>query len=155
MKTADNVFKILEESNVPYKRSEHEAVRTSEEAAKIRGVELKTGVKAMLLKTEEGKYIMVLLEADKRVDLKKIAEMENTKKLSFAKMDEVTLETGCQPGGVPPFGHTKNSEPNRIKTYLDKNILENEQVNFNAGDNTISVSMRGKDLDKVVNYIPF
>lgn len=155
MNTLENVLRILNEKRIGFKRTEHEAVRTSEEAAKIRGVELKTGVKAMLLKTAEGKFIMVLIEADKRVDLKKIAGMEKTKKLSIAKPEEVLEETGCEPGGVPPFGYTKNREPNKIKTYLDRNVLGNTEVNFNAGDRRISVSMNGADLDKIVDYIPF
>ena len=155
MKTLENVLRILDGKCVEYKKSEHEPVRTSEEAAKLRGVELKTGVKALLLKTSEGKFIMVLIEADKKVDLKMMAQKENAKKLYLANQEEVLTETGCEPGGVPPFGHTKNGEPNQIKTYLDKNIFTNEFVNFNAGDKSVSVSMNGKDLDKVVNYIPF
>ena len=155
MKTLDNVLSALKNKNVEFSKTEHEPVRTSEEAAKLRGVELKSGVKAMLLKKAEGGFVMVLIEADKRIDLKKIAELEKTKKLSFANMQEVVEETGAEPGGVPPFGYTKNGEPNKIKTYMDKNILNNEAVNFNAGDSCISVSMKGKDLDKVVDYIPF
>ncbi len=155
MNTLENVLKILDQKKIEYKKSEHEAVRTSEEAAKLRGVDLKTGVKAMLLKSSEGRFIMVLIEADKRVDLKKISEMEETKKLRFATMEEVSEETGCEPGGVPPFGYTKNGEPNKIRTYLDKNVLNNKEVNFNAGDRKVSVSMKGADLDKVVDYIPF
>ena len=155
MKTVERVFQLLDEKGVKYERSEHEPVRTSEEAAKMRGVDLKTGVKAMLLKTSEGKFIIVLIEADKRVDLKKISEMEKIKKLSIAKPEEVLSETGCEIGGVPPFGYTKNGENNQIKTYMDRNILENNLVNFNAGDRRVSVSMKGKDLEKVVNYIPF
>ncbi len=155
MNTLENVLKILDENKIEYKKFDHEPVKTSEEAAKVRGVELKTGVKAMLLKTSEEKFIMVLIEADKKVDLKKIAGMENTKKVQFAKTDEVLAETGCDTGAVPPFGHTKNGAPNKIKTYLDKNILLNGSVNFNAGNRTVSVSMEGKDLENVVDYVPF
>lgn len=155
MNTLENVLKTLEEKKIDYKKFEHEPVNTSEEAAKLRGVELKTGVKALLLKTSEGSFIMVLIEADKKVDIKKIAQMENTKKLQFAKAEEVLAEVGCEPGGVPPFGYTKNGESHRIKTYIDKNISNNKSVNFNAGDRRVSVSMKGKDLEKVIEAIPF
>lgn len=155
MKTVENVFNILDENGIAYIRSEHEPVNTSEEAAKLRGVELKTGVKALLLKTAEGAFIMVLIEADKKVDIKKIAQMENTKKLRFAKAEEVLAEVGCEPGGVPPFGYTKNGESHRIKTYIDKNISNNKLVNFNAGDRRVSVSMKGKYLGEVIEAIPF
>ena len=155
MNTVENVLRILEEKGIEYAKSEHEAVRTSEEAAKIRGVDLKSGVKALLLKTEEGRFIMVLIEADKKIDFELIAHMEKTKKLRLARPEEVLNETGCQIGGVPPFGHTKNGQPVKIKTYMDKNILRNEFVNCNAGDRTVSVSMRGKDLEKVIETTLF
>ena len=71
MNTVENLFRILDENGIEYKKSEHPPVKTSEEAARIRGVDLKTGVKAMLLKTKQGKFILVLLPADKKIDFKK------------------------------------------------------------------------------------
>ena len=167
MNTVENVFKILEEAGVDYKRSEHEPVKTSEEASKIRGVALNTGVKALLLRErkqniEPGKtgfhqnrFVIVLVPADKKVDMEKIAELEKAKKAVLATPQEVLEETGCDIGGVPPFGHTKNSQPNQIKTYMDRGILKIQTVNFNAGSRTVSVSMKGEDLGKIVNYIGF
>ncbi len=155
MNTVENVLKVLGENKVVYKKSEHEPVRTSEEASKIRGVPLKSGVKALLLKTREGNFIMVLVPADKKVDMKKVAELEGTKKVQLASPKEVLEETGCEIGGVPPFGHTEQGEPNRIKTYMDKDVLENDIVNFNAGDRSVSVTMKSEDLIKVIDYIKF
>ena len=155
MNTVENLFRILEENKIEHKRFEHQEVKTSEEAARVRGVALKTGVKAMLLKTKENNFIMVLLPADKRVDFRKIENLENTKKLSFASPTEVLEVTGCEIGGVPPFGHTKRGENNVIKTYMDKDVLDNELVNFNAGDRKISVTMKSNDLKKVISAVYF
>ena len=155
MNTLESVFRILDENGIGHQRFEHQPVRTSEEAARIRGVDLKTGVKAMLLKTREGKFIVVLVPADKKIDFKKIEQLENTKKLSFASEEEVLQETGCEVGGVPPFGHTKRGQGHPIKTYMDKDVLENDSANFNAGDRSVSVTMKAKDLAKAVQSILF
>jgi len=155
MNTVENLFRILKESKVDHKRFEHEPVRTSEEAARVRSVPLKSGVKAMLLKKKEGGFILVLLPADKKIDFRKIEELENTKKLSFAASPEVLEETGCEPGGVPPFGHTKNGENHMIKTYMDKDIFENKLVNFNAGDRSVSVTIKSEDLKKIIDAVYF
>ncbi len=155
MNTTENLFRILDENGIDYKKLEHEPAKTSEEAAKIRGTDLHTGVKALLLKTTEKKFIMVLVPDDKKVDLEKIAGLEKTKKVSLASQSEVLEETKCEIGGVPPFGFTKDEKDNRIKTYMDKEILSVETVNFNAGNKTVSVSMKGEDLGKVVYYIGF
>ncbi len=155
MNTVENLFNILEENKIEHKRFEHEPVRTSEEAAKTRGVPLKSGVKAMLLKTKENNFILVLLPADKKIDFRKIEKLENTKKLAFATSTEVLEETNCEPGGVPPFGHTKNGENRVIKTYIDKEVFENRWVNFNAGDRSISVTMKSEDLKRIIDALYF
>lgn len=144
----DKVKRILEDNNINYDLSEHEPVYTSEQAAQARGVDTSTGVKALVLKTHEDDFILVLVRADKRADLKKIAKLEKTKSLRLAPPEEVLKVTGCEIGGVPPFGHANN-----LKTYFDREILENEYVNFNAGLHTVSVRMKPEDLANIIDVI--
>ena len=139
------IIRMLEEKGIEYRITEHKAVHTSQEAARVRGVSLRQGVKAMVLKTQEGKFVLALVPADQKVDLKKIAGLEGTKRMSLADPDEVFRLTGCRIGAVPPFGHKT-----RLKTYLDERVLENERIDFNCGEHTRSVQMSGKDLLKVV-----
>jgi len=150
MQVYSNVIRILNAEGVDYQASEHEPVRTSEEAARVRGVELKTGVKAMVLKTSEGDFFLILIPADHKVDFKKAAEMEKTKHVSLANPDEVLKLTGCKLGAVPPFGHKT-----KLKTCMQDTVLDNDWVNFNAGLRTRSVKMRSQDLKKIINPIMF
>jgi len=139
---------LLDRNGIPYEVLEHAPVYTSEEAAKVRGVELKTGVKALILKTEEGNFVMGLVAADRKIDLKKLANVVRTKKLQLASPQEVLKTTGCEVGSVHPFGNL-----HRLPTYLDISILENDMVNFNAGLHTISIQMRAEDLIKAVRPV--
>jgi Cys-tRNA(Pro) deacylase len=145
-----NVKRLLEEKDIDYDISEHEPVYTSEKAAQVRGVGLRTGVKALILKTREGRFLLALVRADKRADLERIAQMEGTKHVRLASPEEVLRVTGCEIGSVPPFGHVT-----KLRTYFDKDILENEYVNFNAGLHTVSVRMKAGDLRKVVGGIVY
>ena len=45
-----------------------------------------------------------------------------------------------QPGSVPPFGSVIG-----LKTYVDRSLLENEEISFNAGSLTNSIKMKLKD----------
>jgi len=139
---------LLDSNGIPYEVLEHAPVYTSEEAAKVRGVELKTGVKALILKTEEGNFVMGLVAADRKIDLKKLAKIVETKKLQLASPQEVLKITGCGVGSVHPFGNLHG-----LPTYLDSSILENDMVNFNAGLHTVSIQMRVKDLIKAVRPV--
>ena len=139
------IRQLLDSNNKQYKISEHEPVYTSEQAAKVRGAELKTGVKALVLKTHESKFILALVAADKRLDLKKLAKHINTKSLKLAKPDEVLKRTNCEIGSVHPFGVLHN-----LPTYMDSSVVENEYVEFNIGVHTKSIRMESKDLVEIV-----
>jgi len=142
------IKELLDSNGITYEVSEHEPVYTSEQAAKVRGVELKTGVKALVLKTEEGSFVMGLIAADKRIDLKRLAKITRTKKLRLASPQEVLKITGCEIGSVHPFENL-----HRLPTYLDSSILENDMVNFNAGLHTVSIEMKAKDLVKAIRPV--
>ncbi|MBI4028769.1 MAG: hypothetical protein HY376_00150 [Candidatus Blackburnbacteria bacterium] len=56
MEIFQKILEKLAQNKVKYILSEHEPVRTSLEAAKIRGVDLKTGAKAMIVKAKAEYY---------------------------------------------------------------------------------------------------
>ncbi len=141
----NSVKKLLDQNKMTYAVSEHAPVYTSEAAAKVRGVELKTGVKALVLKTDRGGLVVGLIAADRRIDLKKLAKATGVKKLQLASAAEVLRVTGCEVGSVHPFGNLFE-----LPTYLDNSVLENDMVNFNAGMHTVSIHMKAKDLVKAV-----
>jgi Ala-tRNA(Pro) deacylase len=144
----NSVKKFLNYNKISYSISEHEPVFTSKQAAKVRQSKLKTGVKALMLKSEKGAFIMGLVAADRRLDLKKLAKIVETKKLQLASPQEVLNVTGCEVGSVPPFGNLFG-----LTIYLDHSVLISGMVNFNAGLHTISIQMKGKDLIKVLEPI--
>ena len=144
-KEAEKILSIFKENNVTYQLYEHEPVYTSQEAAKIRGVELKTGCKSMVLKTKDGKFVLANVSANKKIDLKKLERMLD-RKLSFASKEEVLQTTNCESGSVPPFGKLFG-----LPTFLDESVLENDFVNFNIGMLTRSVKISKQDLLKVMD----
>jgi Ala-tRNA(Pro) deacylase len=143
-KEAEKILSIFRENNVDYQLYEHEPVYTSQEAATVRGVELKTGCKSMALKTKGGKFVLVNVAADKKIDIKKLEKIVGDK-LSFASKEEVLQATNCEPGSVPPFGKLFG-----LPTFLDESVLENDFVNFNIGMLTKSVKISKQDLLKIM-----
>lgn len=139
------VKELLDRNGIVYEVSEHAAVYTSEQAAKVRGVELRTGVKALVFKIEQGSFILGLIAADKKMDLKKLAKIVGTRKLELASPQDVLKVTGCEIGSVHPFGNLFG-----LPTYMDPSVLENDSVNFNAGLHTVSIYMKAEDLVKAI-----
>src|SRR3990167_8282658 len=101
---------LLEENKVWFETFEHEPVKTSEEASKIRpGYSLKQGAKAMIIRAKNNetdkKFVMLVLPGDLRFDNDKVKKVLQKKDVRFATPDEIGEVTGgVQIGGVPPFG---------------------------------------------------
>ncbi|MFC1912382.1 aminoacyl-tRNA deacylase [Chloroflexota bacterium] len=140
------IKQILASHKIAFEETEHEVVYTSQQAARAIGMATaESGVKSLVLKTKEGEFILVLSPGDKKVDTKKIAQMENTKSLFFARPEEVIKVAGIPIGSVPPFGHKT-----RLKTYLDEELLKCEYLHFNPGSHTRTITLKASDLLKVL-----
>ena len=139
------VENLMKEGGVDFGVRRHQPVFTSEEAAAVRGVALSTGAKALICKVAAG-YVMFVIPADRKLDSKKVRQALGIHGLRFATQEELRELTCLPPGAVPPFGSLFG-----LPTYCDTGLAENEQINFNAGDNSISVSLRYEDYLKVEN----
>jgi len=135
---------LLNRNNVKYKIQEHLPVHTSEDAARIRNVDIKSGAKSMIVKADNNFYNFVV-SAAKKLDWKKINLLLKTKKSRLASPEEVLKVMNCEIGSVPPFGNIHN-----LKVYCDPSLLENEFIDFNAGLLTASIRMKSKDWVKIV-----
>ena len=94
---------LFRKEGVEYRLYEHEPVYTSEEASRVRGVELRTGVKALVLKSDDGRYLLADLAADRKADIKKLQELSKTKKLHLRHQGRGHLGHAVRAGLRPPL----------------------------------------------------
>ena len=156
--TVDKIKNLLDQHQLDYKCFEHIAVRTSEEAAALRPeYTISDGAKALIVrvkfkevpKESEKQFIQIVLPGDAKFDTKKARSELNIKDVRFALPEEVSeITEGVVPGGVPPFGNIFG-----IPVYVDKSLLENDEVIFNAGDRSYSIAMKTKDWLQVVKPV--
>jgi Ala-tRNA(Pro) deacylase len=139
----DRVQNLLKQHGISFQVLHHEPVYTSEEAARVRGTPLASGAKALICKGEEG-FVMFVIPADRKLDSQAVRRAKGWKKLRFATREEVLELTGLAPGSIPPFGSLFG-----LPTLCDERLGQNETINFNAGDHSISVSMRHADYLEV------
>ena len=132
--TYKKIVALLDERGCEYETQHHAPTRTSAIAAEVRGVSLKAGAKAIVVRTEKSKenYLFVM-PADMKLHGSAVKQVLG-ERVSFEKDPEAV--TGCVPGSVPPFGSVIG-----LKTYVDPKLAENETIHFNAGSLTDSVSM--------------
>lgn len=146
-KTLEKIILLLKEKSISFKQQQHKTIEKSSQAAsKIRGTKLSDGAKALIMKTKSGKFIQVILPADKKANMKAIKQLIGEKNISLASPDEVFMLTDCIVGSVPPCGALWN-----IPVYADKTLLEKEEVVFSAGTLEDSVFINPVQLLKINN----
>lgn len=144
MSVYEKIIDLLKTHSIDYKVFRHEPVRTSEEAARIRGTDIKHGAKSLVF-LADGKPILLVLGGNKRVDLKKVKQALNIKDLAMASAEKVLELTTVEVGGVPPLGTVIG-----LPTYLDQAFTKNRMMDFNAGDKSITIEMKTADYLTIV-----
>jgi Ala-tRNA(Pro) deacylase len=141
----ERLIEFLESAAIPHTVLRHEPVFTSEDSARVRGTTLASGAKALICKGDE-RFLMFVLPADRRLSSKKVRQGLQIRSLRFASAEEVLETTGLRPGSIPPFGSLFG-----LPCYCDRGLLQQPQINFNAGDHAISISMTSGDYERVEN----
>ena len=95
----------------------------------------------------------MVVPASKRADLKKLAEIFDEKKLSFASGEVLMEKLGLEPGSVSPFG-LLNDEEQEVEVFIDKDLYEADIVNFHPNINTASVEIQREMFHKYLDGLP-
>jgi Ala-tRNA(Pro) deacylase len=138
--TSLRVLALLQSSGCSFSTLEHGATRTCEESAAVRGADVASGAKAMLLKCSKplphgSPFLLAVLSAARKADLRALRGALGQKSVSLASVEEVHRLSGCIPGAVPPFGSLFPG----VATYCDPSLLDRAFCNFNCGLQTLSV----------------
>lgn len=139
-----NIVSILEKNKITYEVVEHEPVYTNPAMAEALGVSEAETVKSLVLLTKEKQMVVLVMPGDKKVDWKKAAAGIGTKKVSFAKPEDVLEKVGCEIGCVPPFGQLTP-----LPIYMDKDLTKKDYVYFNPGVHDKSFKIKAWDLKKL------
>lgn len=159
----NTITAFLDQNETEYKTVHHEETLTSEDSARVRGVPLSTGGKALLLKideTNQSYFCLFVVSASRKLNSKAIKKQfkkldRPVKSTRFATADELgEITNGLVPGCVPPFGKPilqkiSGDDDAYLELYVDTSIQENEVIAFNAGSLTDSIIMSVNDYLRV------
>lgn len=153
-KAVNQIITLLNTNNIQFETFEHEPVRTSEEAAKVRtGYSLEQGAKALIVRAkvsnQDKHFVMIVVPGDKRFDNQKLKKLLGAKDVRFATEEEVgEITKGILPGGVPPFGNLFG-----LHVYVDRNLFDHPKIIFNAGDKRFSIGMSSADYKQLIKPV--
>lgn len=85
-------------------------------------------VKTLVMETDKGEPLVVLMHGDRKVATKELARVVGAKRVFPCKPEDATRHSGYLVGGCSPFGTRK-----RMPVYLESSILELARIYINGG----------------------
>lgn len=145
-----NIYDVLDKLSISYAEITHDAVKTVKEAKEIENMIDGVPVKNLFLTDNENSYYLIMLEAHKRADLKKITRLVNKKHLSFASVNDLKDILKLDPGSVTPLGII-NDRDNKVKIVIDKD-LAGMKILVHPNVNIKTISINFDDLIMFIKY---
>ncbi|HHV72983.1 MAG TPA: prolyl-tRNA synthetase associated domain-containing protein [Clostridia bacterium] len=144
------VIDAMESMNIRYDIIEHPAVYTIDEADKLNIDSNNEVVKNLFVRDDKKKrYFLLVLQKNKRVNLKQIRNKLNCRQLSFASEEDLKKYMGLSKGSVSPFGILNDADC-RVEVVFDKSILLFERIGVHPNDNKATVWICPKDLEFII-----
>jgi Cys-tRNA(Pro)/Cys-tRNA(Cys) deacylase len=146
MPIKNNVTRLLDSRQIAYTTAEYDGstFHSAEEVAQLIGVPVDQVYKTIVvLRDEKGrKPLLVMVAANREIDLKKLAASLGEKKLRLAKHDEAEKLTGLQVGGISALALL--SKP--FEVCLDRAALDFEHLHISGGQRGLDVRIGVRDL---------
>jgi len=146
MPVKNNVTRLLDSRKIAYTVVEYDGTQfhSAEEVAQLIGAPVDQVYKTIVvLREDKGKKpLLVMVAADREIDLKKLAASVGEKKLHIAKHDEAEKITGLQVGGISAIALL--SKP--FEVCLDRTALDFDHIHISGGQRGLDVQIGVKDL---------
>jgi prolyl-tRNA editing enzyme YbaK/EbsC (Cys-tRNA(Pro) deacylase) len=132
--------KYLDQRLAKYDALSHRTVYTAYDLAQTLKRELKEIGKSLLIAADRA-YVIVVVPAHMRVDLKKLKKSLGAKKVSIPKESVMVKIFKVKPGALTAFGGLHN-----VEVVVDKSFDKAKDMIVGAGTFTDSVRVRVKDF---------
>lgn len=143
------IYNQLTALGIPYEITEHEAVYTMEDLAKVPLAHPEAEAKNLFVRDDKKQhYYLITVPGDKRVDLKLFQKQQGLRKLSFGSSDDLMALLKLTPGAVTPLG-LLNDPDRRVELYLDRDFAD-RLISIHPNDNTATICLQTADLIRLL-----
>ena len=128
MAKLDDVIDYLKHNNVQYEVIEHAPAFSAHEVAVVSHVPEKDLAKTLIVNAD-GKFYMVVMPADHRLDDHLLQGMLKSKHVQLASEEDLQqIFPDCEVGAMPPFGNLY-----ALPVYADKSLADDNVIVFAPG----------------------
>jgi len=117
-------------------------------SARELGVDEHAVIKTLVLETDSGSPLVVLMHGDREVSLQRLARQLSERSIAFCRPEAATRHTGYLVGGTSPFGIR-----HPLPIYAEASIADLPLVYVNGGKRGYLVSMTGAELWRLLSPV--
>jgi Cys-tRNA(Pro) deacylase len=121
----------------------------TEVAARALNVDEHRVVKTLVMETDKGDPLLVLMHGDRIISAKALARFLGVKKVTPCDTRSAHKHTGYSVGGISPFGTRKP-----LAVYMEASIADLPMIYINAGKRGLLAEMEPRDLIRALNPTP-
>jgi Cys-tRNA(Pro) deacylase len=105
-------------------------------------------VKTLVMETEKGDPVVVLMHGDRKVSTKELARQAGVKRIAPCKPEVAQRHSGYLVGGTSPFG-TRKAMP----VYLERSVLALDRIYINGGRRGYLLGIEPAVLTRVLSPV--
>ena len=141
-----NIYQVLEENSIPYKKFDHEAVFDCD-AAEALGLDTQgIATKNLFLKDRKGRrHFLVVVHSEKALDLKSLGQALEVKGLSFASAERLQKYLRTTAGSVSILDILRDRE-DEVELIIDQAVLESSMLQCHPYTNTATLDIAVSDM---------
>lgn len=141
-----DIYEFLKGQGIAYKKYEHPAVFTCEESEKLDQALPGANTKNLFLNDKKGRFFLVVVGHEKRVDVKALSKLLNTKDVSFASPASLQEFLHVEPGSVTLLG-LKADTQNRVEVIIDEKIWKADVIQCHPLVNTATLVISHEGIE--------
>ena len=140
------LLSYLDQNHIWYNLISHPQTYTASHTASMTHTKQREMAKSIVMKLDNGP-VMIVLPSDFKVDFRKIKQITGAKNVELAREDEMDeMFPDCRTGAMPPFGNLY-----QMQVFADKELKDDEDIAFNAGNHRELMQMHLRDFNKLVH----
>ncbi len=143
-----DIYQFLNDNEIEFERFDHPPVYTVNDVKRLASDLPGVKTKNLFLRDKKGqRHFLVSVPAEKRVDLKRLADALESTKLSFGSPDRLKKHLGIDPGAVSLLAIMNDSE-GAVEVFVDKETWEADMFQYHPLVNTSTLTIKKDALKR-------
>ena len=147
------IVDYLKENQVLFDQVNHPSAGSAEDYRQTMGTRLEQQAKALFIRVKHKNtkgFVIVAIQAQKKAEFDLIRGLLGAAEVRLGTAEQLLETTGCSYGELPPLGKIFG-----VPLLMDRKLLTEEKIYFNAGALNFSVIMDPHELLRIEEPLLF